>query len=368
MKTTSKILFAISSLIFLLSSAFSTPTTHAQTTEIPNTIEAEGQVVRVREENLASADPYQIIDVRVTSDGAFEERVFTIDSRESLLEGVRHSVSKGERVKLMIVEVPEQEPIVYVTDIIRLRPLLWLFVLFVFVILAVGWWQGVTSLLGLGATLLIVFGFILPQLLAGRSPLAVTLIGSALLLCIAVFGTHGIRRESVAAFGATLLGIFATGIFAWLFTLAARLSGLGGEDAAVLQLSTDATIDFQGLLLSGIVLGAVGVLDDVAVNQAETVFELKRTDPSLSRRELSERALRIGRHHIASVVNTLVLVYAGASLPLLMLFQTSGQPASELLNAEFLAEEIVRTLVGTIGLILTVPLATWFASAYATKK
>jgi len=157
-------------------------------------------------------------------------------------------------------------------------------------------------------------------------------------------------------------------LLAVIFVKAASLTGLAGEEATLLQLKTGLTLDSQGLLLAAIIIGTVGVLDDVAVNQTETVFELAEANPTLSRTELFRRSMRIGRHHIASMVNTLVLAYAGASLPLLLIFSTSDEGVVNLLNSEFIAEEIVRTLVGTIGLISAVPLATWFGVMYVKNK
>lgn len=335
-----------------------------------NSFEVDGKVIAIKEQQLEPAEnAYQVVEVQVTSDGNYEGRTFEVDSRESLLEGLRYVVKENDMVRLMIIEAAEApEPVVYITDMIRTSALLWLLGAFIVVLFAVGRWRGVTSLLGLAASLVVLFGFVLPMLLKGHAPLLITLIGAAALLFIAIFGTHGFRRESRSAFVSTIAGVSITALFATLFTSFARLTGLGTEDAAVLQLSTNTAINFHGLLLSGMILGAVGVLDDVAVTQAETVFELKRTNPELGRKELAQKAMRIGRHHIASVVNTLVLVYAGASLPLFILFYTADQSILHLINAEFIAEEVVRTLVGTIGLILTVPLTTWFASADATQK
>lgn len=341
----------------------------AQDAGEPQTFEVRAEVTVVETSQLEpETETYQVLEVRVITEGPYASRTFTVDSRESLLKSLRHPVRAGDKVMLAIVELENGETRVFLTDVVRTGPLGLLAILFVAVTLAVGRRRGLASLAGLVGSMAVLFGFILPQLLAGRNPLGISLVGSAVILCIAIFGSHGWRRESMAAFAATVAGLGVTGILASLFTVVARLSGLSGEDAAILQFDAAIPIDFQGLLLAGIILGAVGVLDDVCITQAETVFELKKVNPALPRAELFQRALRVGRHHIASVVNTLVLAYAGASLPLLMLFYVSHQPVGDLLNAEFLAEEIVRTLVGTIGLILTVPLATWFASVYATKK
>ena len=362
-----KSLFLVSflSLLILPSALF------AQTEgEEPTTIEVDAVIERVSEEKLEPADEvYQVVDALVLSEGEYEGSVLTIDSREGYLEDLRYVVDEGQKVKLMIIALPGvDEPLVYITDINRLGALFWLFLLFIAVVLGVGSLRGLGSLIGLGAIVLVLFGFILPQILKGSDPIFVTIIGSAVILAFSIFGTHGFKKITLGAFFGTIGGLIITGALAFLFVTISHLSGLGGEEASLLQLKAGVSLNAQGLFLAAIILGAVGVLDDVAVNQSEIIHELKKTNPDMGASELIKRSMRIGRHHIASVVNTLVLAYAGASLPLLLLFVASDQSTLHLINSELIAEEIVRTLVGTIGLICAVPLATWFTVLMLREK
>ena len=154
--------------------------------------------------------------------------------------------------------------------------------------------------------------------------------------------------------------------FTALVVTLARFSGFAGEESLYLTLVGD--IDVAGLLLAGIVLGALGALDDVTVTQASAVWEIRRANPGLSTRELMSAGLRVGRDHIASTVNTLLLAYAGAAMPLLLLFALSRQSLGDIANSEVISVEIVRTLVGSIGLVSAVPLTTWLASQSAARQ
>ena len=335
----------------------------------PETIETRALVEEIIEEQLEPADQaYQIVSVRVESQGILNNRLFTIDSRDGYTAGLRYEVSEGQRVQIAILEIPgEPEPIIFITDVIRLSSLMWLIVLFILITLIVGLVRGFTSLLGLGVIMLVLFGFILPQILNGHNPVLITLLGSSVIVAFSIFITHGLKRSSMAAFFCTLAGLIITGLLAFLFVDLVQLTGLASDEGAILQLKTGLEFDMKGLLLAAIIIGALGVLDDVTVTQSETVFELNKTDTDLSQSKLMRKAMRVGRHHIASMVNTLVLAYAGAGLPLLLLFIASDQSTLNLINSEIIAEEIVRTLVGTIGLILSVPIATWFATLFIKK-
>lgn len=332
-----------------------------------NTHYLRAEVVDILEEDLEADNPYQRVVIQIVTPGDFETNTYTVDSREGYIANLRHPVEFRQIVQVSVVDQGDQT-IAFITDVFRFQPLMVLVLLFVAVLLAVGFLRGISAILGLIITFAILFFFILPQLLAGHNPLLITIIGSAAILAGSIYSTHGTRKQSTIALVATLFGLVITGILAQLFTDITMLTGLASEEAALLQLESGMSINLHGIMLAGMILGAVGVLDDVAVTQTETVFELKDTDHTLTRKDLFKRGMRIGRHHIASVVNTLVLAYVGAGLPLLLLFLISDQGWFTLINSEFIAEEIVRTLVGTIGLVLTVPLATWFAAVYAKEK
>ncbi|WP_431944719.1 YibE/F family protein [Micromonospora marina] len=247
----------------------------------------------------------------------------------------------------------------------RGTPLIWLMVLFAAAIVAFGRWRGLAALGGLVASFAILLGFVLPGIGAGQPPLLVAIVGAALIMFVVLYLTHGITAQTSVAVLGTLGSLVVTGVLGLLATSATHLTGFGSEDATTLSMF-QADVDLHGLLLAGIIIGSLGVLDDVTVTQAATVTELAHANPGLSRRQLYRAATRVGRAHIASTVNTIVLAYAGASLPLLLLLVADSRPVSQILTSEFLAQEIVRSAVATLGLIAAVPLTTGLAAIVTT--
>ncbi len=242
----------------------------------------------------------------------------------------------------------------------RLGPLFLLVGIFVLAVVGLGRWQGLRALLGLGVSLLVLTTFVLPAVLEGTNPLAVALVGSAVIAVVALYLAHGVNAWTTTALVGTLSSLAVVGLLGALFVDAAQFSGLADEEASFLQI-TAGQIDLRGLLLGGIVIGALGVLDDVTVTQVSAVWELHGANPGLGRWALYRSALRIGRDHIASTVNTLVLAYAGASLPLFLLFTQADQGLADVVNGEAVAVEVVRALVGSVGLVASVPLTTALA-------
>lgn len=242
----------------------------------------------------------------------------------------------------------------------RLFPLLLLVGIFVLAVVGLGRWQGLRALVGLGVSLLVLTTFVLPAVLQGTNPLAVALVGSAVIAVAALYLAHGVNAWTSTALVGTLVSLALVGVLGAVFVSAARFSGLADEEASFLQI-TAGQVDLRGLLLGGIVIGALGVLDDVTVTQVSAVWELHGANPGFSRWALYRSALRIGRDHIASTVNTLVLAYAGASLPLFLLFTQADQGLADVVNGESVAVEVVRALVGSVGLVASVPLTTALA-------
>jgi uncharacterized membrane protein len=247
-----------------------------------------------------------------------------------------------------------------VVDQQRGTPLLVLTVAFALAVIAVGRWRGLFALVGLAGTFALLTLFVLPALLEGQSPLLVAVVGSAAIMFVTLYLSHGLSVRTTVALLGTLGSLALTGLLATLFLELGRFSGLVSEEAIFLSAAAG-EIDLRGLLLAGIVIGALGVLDDVTVTQSAAVFELQAAAPDLPARRLWSGAMRIGRDHIAATVNTLVLAYAGASLPLLLLFTLAAQPVGDTLTNEVVAQEIVRTLVGSIGIVASVPLTTGLA-------
>ncbi|HEV7962999.1 MAG TPA: YibE/F family protein [Actinoplanes sp.] len=250
-----------------------------------------------------------------------------------------------------------------VVDHQRSTPMIWLLALAAAVILAFGRWRGLTSLAGLAVSFGLLLLFVIPAILAGSPPLLVAVVGSSAIMFAALYLTHGVNVHTSVAVAGTLASLVLTGVLGAAFTSLMHLTGVGSDDTSSLQ-AFQGNIDLRGLLLAGIVIGALGVLDDVTVTQAVTVAEMTAAGPA-SRWSLYRAAARVGRAHVASAVNTIVLAYAGASLPLLLLIAASSQPVSELLTSEFLAQEILRSAVGTIGLVASVPITTALAALVA---
>ncbi len=238
--------------------------------------------------------------------------------------------------------------------------LIGLTVLFALAVVGLGRLRGLAALVGLGLSVMILIAFIVPAILGGTDPVLVAAVGALAIAMASLYLAHGFTDLThVALLGATG-ALVITVILSSLMTNLAQFSGLAGEES--LYLTLFGGIDVAGLLLAGIVLGALGALDDVTVTQASTVWELRRANPALGVGELTAAGLRVGRDHIASTVNTLLLAYAGASIPLLLLFGLSQQSLGTIANSEVVATEIVRTLVGSIGLVTAVPITTWLAA------
>ena len=273
----------------------------------------------------------------------------------------------GQRVQLAVLEQPGQPPYYNIRDLERTRPMLLLVALFVLAVVAFGRWQGVRSLLGLGLSFLVIVGFVVPAILRGRSPVPVALVGAMAIMLVSLYLAHGPGRKTTAAVVGTALALGLTAALAAAFVGVAALTGLASEDALNASFAVGG-LSLRGLLLAGIILGGLGVLDDVTVSQASLVFELRRADPAAGFGELVRGSLAVGRDHVAATVNTLFLAYVGASLPLLVLFVSGGQALGTVATAEAVAVEVVRTLCGSVGLIAAVPLTTLLAVSLALEE
>jgi uncharacterized membrane protein len=268
---------------------------------------------------------------------------------------------RGDDVVLSHVRTAPPEFQYAFVDFQRATPMLWLGIAFALVVLLFGRFQGVRALLGLGLSLLVLVVFVVPALLRDSPAVLVALVGTIAIAYLAIYLAHGVGIQSTIALAGTMVSLAVTCGLAIAVASLAQLSGLASEEAQALRVTADA-LDLRGLLIAGIVVGALGVLDDVTVSQVSIVAALRRANPSLGARRLYREATRVGRDHVASAVNTLALAYAGASLPLLLFFAQGNQPTARLLTGELVAVEIVRMLVGSIGLVLSVPVTTRLAA------
>lgn len=248
-----------------------------------------------------------------------------------------------------------------VTDVNRRFPLALLAGIFALAVVAVGRLRGVMALVALAVSFLVLNFFILPAILQGSNPLVVAVVGASAIMLLALYLCHGLSaRTSVAVLG-TLISLLLIGVLGSVFIGWAALTGNTDDNTGLIH-GLYPGIDMSGLLLAGVIIGSLGVLDDVTVTQTSAVWELHEANPSMGRRGLYRAGIRIGRDHIASVVNTLVLAYAGAALPLLLLFSIAQSGVGTVANSELVAVEIVRTLIGSIGLVASVPVTTVLAA------
>ncbi|SFR28506.1 Uncharacterized membrane protein [Lentzea waywayandensis] len=239
--------------------------------------------------------------------------------------------------------------------------------LFAAAVLLLGRWQGLAALGALLLSFVVLVLFIMPSILAGQNPLMVAVVGAGLIMFVVLYLTHGISARTSTAVLGTLVSLALIGVLGALFSALSKLTGLD-EDTTNLVTLLGTSIDTRGLLLAGTLIGALGVLDDVTVTQTSAVWELRRANDKLTWRELFAAGSRIGRDHMSSVVNTLVMAYAGAALPLLLAISLAGRSMGEILTSQQIAQEIVRTLVGSIGLVAAIPVTTALAALIAVRQ
>jgi uncharacterized membrane protein len=247
------------------------------------------------------------------------------------------------------------------TDSQRGRSLTALALLFAVAVVALGRLRGLLALVGLALSSLVLVGWLVPALLSGRPPVLTATVGASAVMLSVLLLAHGPSVRTATAIVGTAASLLITLGLAVAFVELSSLTGLTSEEATFVQ-AVFGGLDVRGLLLAGIVVGAVGILDDVTVTQVSAVYEIRGANPAMPVRELYRAGLRVGRDHVASLVNTLLLAYAGASLPLLVIFTTSDQGLVGTLTNGVVAEEIVRTLVGSIGLVSAVPITTALAA------
>lgn len=338
-------------------SAFGSETVRARVVEI---IE-EGEI-----DLGGTLQRYQVARVELL-EGEYRGILMEMDyGRRQVLSSTVY-LQPGDNVLVTIGARPDGVLTVYFADFMRSDSLLWLTAIFVAVILFISRWKGLRSLLSMAFSLWVIIGYIIPHILAGEDPLRVSIIGSVILLGVTLYLTYGWNLKTHAAVLSMIFVLLITGTLAGLFVFFARLTGSGDENALFLLQMLNTQINLRGLLLGGMIIGALGVLDDLVTTQASAVFELYHANPSLGFWPLFRSAMRIGQDHVAATVNTLVLAYAGAALPMLLMFSLGRGNYGFLVNFEFIAEEIVRTLVGSLGLVTAVPLTTAIAILFVLR-
>jgi uncharacterized membrane protein len=316
----------------------------------------EGQI------NLNGKDQlYQVMHVQVL-EGDYKDISFQIDYGKRQLRNDSFRFVPGDEVYVEVDKAPDGTLQANYVDYVRSRPLLILLITFILSMLVMGRWKGLGSLISLGFSMVMIIGYVIPHILAGEDPVTVSLIGSVILLVATLYLTYGWNLKTHASAVSIMVSLLLTGALSLFFVYLTRLTGYGDENAMYLMQFSSASIDPRGLLLGGMIIGSLGVLDDLVTSQSAAVVEIHDANPSLGFRLTFQKAMRIGQDHVAATVNTLVLAYTGAALPLLLIFTLGNGSYSYFINSEFLAEEIVRTLVGSLGLIAAVPISTFLAT------
>ena len=321
---------------------------------------------QIKPMGLEDLQLYQKLELLVTKGSLKDKKIVIENGNLPVANNLKYKVN--DKVIVIFSKDFEGNDYFYITDYIRRGSLIWLFLIFIVFTIVIAKWRGLLSLVGMGISFLVIFSFILPKILAGSNPVEIAILGSMIIIPVSFFLSHGFNKKTMIAIGGTLIALIITGILANIFVEAAKLTGFASEEAGFLQVAKQGVINIKGLLLAGIIIGVLGVLDDITISQSAIVFQLKEANQKLKFNDLYKRAMNVGQDHISSMVNTLILVYTGAALPLLLLFIDNPHPFSEIINYEIIADEIVRTLVGSIGLITAVPITTLIASLVFSKK
>lgn len=296
---------------------------------------------------------YQTVVVRIIKGEQQNKEVTITDSA--------FAVQSGDKVYVRYLQTTDGGEYYSIQEPYRLDALLWLLIFFIAVVLLFGGKQGFLSLVALFISFGAIFKYLFPQIITGGNIVALATLGALLSLFVVMYLTHGFTRLTTSAFLGCTLSVIVTLALAKYAVVITKLTGFASEESVYLNIATQGNLDFIALLVGGIIIGVIGVIDDVSITQASVVNQLQLANPQISTRNLYTKALKVGKDHMGAVINTLILAYAGASLPLVLLFYVSNTPVLELINREIIATEIVRSIVGSVGLLLAVPLTTLIA-------
>jgi uncharacterized membrane protein len=341
---------------------------NAQAPQETGIISATVEFVRSEREEVFIGQPVftQELELTLTS-GPHRGEVVLIEHTAQQLTGLER-LSPGDLVYVRTVETATGGLTYELVTRSRWLALLALGLVFLAIVIGVGRVRGLASLLGLAFSFLVIFALLLPRLEAGRDPFWAALGASALTMPVSYVLSHGPNAKTLVALVGSLIGMAVTGLLALGSVSLVQLTGYAAEETGFLQVAGGGEWNIRSLLLAGMMIGVLGVLDDITIAQAGTALQIQRANSTLTWSEVYTRTMQVGQDHIASMVNTLALVYAGASLPLLILLREAAAPLGYLLSQEIIAEEAVRMLVTSCGLIAAVPVTTALAAAVFTWR
>lgn len=340
----------------------------AQSTDSSNDYSVATVTEIIREERFdIDGQTFYVQEVEVMLNDTEEVRTVSSGSEfQPLNENQRLKI--GSEIIVSEQEITESESELVVIDSYRLPILIALASIFCILVIVIGGKQGVFSIAGMVASLFVLVSFIIPRILSGGNPFFITLVGATFTAVVTMYISHGLKRQTHIALFSMLICLAAAAFLSTAVVELGYFVGLGSEDAAFLQFGTGQRINLRGLLLAGILLGTLGILDDITLSQTAVIEQLKAVNKKIGFAELYTRGLAVGKDHVASLVNTLVFAYAGTSLPLFLLFTLyQNQPTWVIVNSEVIAEEIFRTLIGSIALVMAVPITTAIAAYYVTN-
>lgn len=347
---------------------FAFPAAVAAQTQEPTTQQIFYRATVIQAGNLEQREQTQIQHIKVRlENGDAQGTEIELDNSITAESEKWREVHEGDKIVILKTE-GAQGAIYFMTDRYRLPSILLVLAVFLLLAIVFAGKKGLFAIGGMFFSILILTSFIVPQIAQGHSPLLIGGAGALLIGVVSLYVAHGFQKRTTVALIGTLITIVLAAILSTIAVHFAKIYGGGSEEAYFLQFSFGSNIELQGLFLVGVIIGTLGVLDDITTSLSATVEELHLANPNLPHDELYKRGLRVGVEHIASLINTLVLAYAGASLPLLLLFTLDLQPFWVTVNSQFMAEEIIRTVVGSTALILAVPITTTVAAYTFTKK
>jgi len=360
-------LMAIFVLILLTFGVFTT-SVHAIEDKNGSTEDLHGRVEKILEEKDITENnvtrKYQKLLILITKGSKKGERIEIENGLYAMTQLNRYEV--GNKLIVSYSKTPESEEY-YITDYVRTSEMSILLGIFILLAIVIAQKRGFMALVSLVASFIIIFVVILPWIQAGKDPVIGSILGAIIIIPITFYMSHGLNKKTTVSIMGTTIALIITGVLSALFVNITHMSGMSSDEAMYLQLGANISYDLPGLLIAGIIIGTLGVLDDVSVSQTAIVYQLDKLDSTLYSYDLYKHAIEVGKDHISSMINTLVLVYTGASMPLLLLFLGDNTKFFDIINYEYVAVEIVRTLIGSIGVIITVPITTLLA-VYFVKK
>lgn len=313
----------------------------------------------------------QFVKVRIL-EGEFRGRTVTAEHSTTayFTDYKTYRLKKGDYVFITYNIDENGQPVdIYVTDLVREKSLIFLSALFIFLILILGRGQGVKTIFTLLLTIFLVVKVLIPLILKGYPPLLTSVLICSIVILISFLVIIGWNLKTLAAALGTVSGVIAAGALALIAGTSARLTGLAQEETLMLMnIPQGVNFNYQGLLFSGIIIGAMGAVMDVGMSIASALYEIKETNPDATFYQLVKSGLNVGRDVMGTMSNTLILAYAGGALNLILLFTAYEVPFDQIINGDYMASEIVRALAGSIGLVITIPITTLIAARLYTSK